>query len=61
MSDDDHAVLAIGRGSRVATLSDIGGNQALIEGIGVWVVNIVVNTCLIVEAGWLPELLHVGA
>ena len=42
-----------------ATLTHVRGNQLFIERVSVWVVYVVVDTCLVVEPGWLPELLHV--
>ena len=45
--------------SREAAISDVGRHQLFIESVGVWVVDVVVDTGLVVEARWLPELLHV--
>ena len=59
-SDNDHAVLAVGVSGRHATSAHIRGNELFIEGICVWVVDVVVDTGLVIEAGWLPELLHVS-
>ena len=60
-SDDDHTTLAIWMCSRHATFTYIGGHQLFIESVCVWVVDVIVDTCLEVEARWLPELLHVAA
>ncbi len=59
-SDDHHALLAANRGSRHAALASVRGHELFIEGVCVRVVDVVVDTCLVVEAGGLPELLHVG-
>jgi len=58
-SDNDHAALSIGVSSGHAAGAYIGRDESLIEGICVWVVDVVIDTCVVVEAGWLPEFLHV--
>ena len=59
-SDDDQAALSVGVSSGHAARADVRGDESLIESVCVWVVNVVVDTGVVVEAGWLPELLHVG-
>lgn len=61
LSNDHHALLAVRVSSWHTSLTHIRSNQLFIEGVCVRVVNVVVDTGLVVEAGWLPELLHVVA
>jgi hypothetical protein len=56
-SDNDHAALSIGVSSGHAAGAYIGRDESLIEGICVWVVDVVIDTCVIVEACRLPEFL----
>jgi hypothetical protein len=46
--------------SRHATLAHIGSNQTFIERVCVRIVDIIVDTCLIVETSWLPEFLNIA-
>ena len=59
-SDDDHATLTVGVSSGHAAGTNVGGDKSLVECVCVWVVNVVVNTCLVVETCWLPELLNIS-
>ena len=43
-----------------AATADICRDEPLVEGICVWVVDVVIDTGVVVEACGLPELLHVG-
>jgi hypothetical protein len=41
-----------------ATTADVCCDKSLVEGICVWVVDVIIDTGVEVEAGGLPELLH---
>jgi hypothetical protein len=45
---------------RHAAIAYVVCNELLVEGVCVWVVDVVVDTCVVVEASWLPELLHIS-
>jgi hypothetical protein len=59
-SDNNKAALSIRVSSGHATLADVGRDESLVEGVCVWVVDIVIDTSVIVKASWLPEFLHVS-
>ena len=59
-SNDDHTLLAVRMSSGHTTLTHISGYEFFIESICVWVVDVVVDTSLVVVACWLPELLNIG-
>ena len=52
--------MALGHHGRLLVVNVSAGRQNLVESISEWLVNVVVETALIVEAGWLPELAHIS-
>ena len=40
-------------------MADVRSDQLFIEGICVWVVNVVVDTSLVMETSWLPKFLSI--
>ena len=59
-SDDHHALLAVDGSSSHTTVANVRSDELLVESVGVRVVNVVIDTSLVVEASGLPELLHVA-
>ncbi len=57
-SDDYHATLSIWMSSWETTLSNVISYQPLVICICEWIVDIVVDTAMVVESSWLPELLY---
>ena len=56
-SDNNHTALSVRVSSRHAASTNVRGNELLVEGVCVWVVDVVIDTCVIVEACRLPEFL----
>jgi len=60
-SNDDSAVFASWIACWVAAGSNVVSNKLFVESVCVWVVNIVVDSSLVLEASWLPEFRGEGA